>query len=71
PWGGCRVPELWKISSRDEAGEWREVTGADRYATRKGVANTVNFDPVETSAVKLEVKQPAEYSSGLFEWSVK
>ena len=71
PWGGCRVPESWKISYRDEAGEWQEVTGADRYATRKGVANTVNFDPVETSALKLEVKQPAEYSSGLFEWSVK
>ena len=71
PWGGCRVPKSWKIYYRDSQGQWQPVTGADNYGTVKGAANTVNFDPVKTSAVKLEVTQPAEYSSGLFEWEVK
>lgn len=71
PWGGCRVPKSWKIYYRDSQGQWQPITGADNYGTVKGAANTVNFDPVKTSAVKLEVTQPDEYSSGLFEWEVK
>jgi len=71
PWGGCRVPKSWKLYYKDPAGEWAEVTGADHYPTKKGVANTVNFDPVETTAVKLEVVLPDDNSAGLYEWSVK
>ena len=32
--------------------------------------STVRFDPVKTRALKLEVKQPANYSSGIYEWEV-
>ncbi len=71
PWGGCRVPKYWKIYYKNEAGEWTEVTGADNYGTERGAANTVNFDPVTTKAVKLEVRQPDDNSAGLFEWEVK
>lgn len=71
PWGGCRVPASWKIYYRDANGAWKPVTNADLYGKEKGTPNTVNFDPVETKAVKLEVTQPAEYSSGVFEWSIK
>lgn len=71
PWGGCRIPDAWRIYYRNDAGEWTEVEDADRYTTRKGVANEVNFKPVKTKAVKLEIDQPAAYSSGLFEWEIK
>lgn len=71
PWGGCRVPKYWKVYYMDEAGEWQEVTGADNYGVEKGCANTVNFDPVTTKAVKLEVRQPDDNSAGLFEWEVR
>ncbi len=71
PWGGCRVPKAWSIYYKDAQGDWQPVTGAGNYGTEKGVANTVNFDPVKTQAVKLEVVQPAGYSSGLFEWEIK
>ena len=71
PWGGCRVPKYWKIYYMDEAGQWQEVTGADKYGVEKGCANTVNFDPVKTKAVKLEVRQPDNHSAGLFEWEVR
>ena len=50
---------------------WKEVPGADAYPCKRGVACIVNFDPVKTKAVKLELKQPETHSCGLFEWSVK
>ena len=71
PWGGCRVPQSWKVYWRDQNGNWQPVANPDNYTVEKGVANTVNFDPVQTTAVKLEVVQPADNSSGLFEWEVK
>ncbi len=71
PWGGCRVPKSWRILYKDDAGEWVPVSGADRYPTVKGEACTVNFTPVETTAVRLEVTLPEDNASGLFEWSVK
>lgn len=71
PWGGCRVPKSWKIYYKDGQGQWQPVTGADNYGTQKGSANIVNFDPVTTKALKLEVVLPDDNSAGLFEWSVK
>lgn len=71
PWGGCRVPQSWKLYYKDAAGEWQAVRGADRYGVDKGQPNTVNFDPVKTKAVKLEVAQPSGHASGLFEWEVR
>ena len=71
PWGGCRVPQSWRILYQDAQGKWQPVSGADQYPTDKGTACTVNFDPVNTKALRLEVKLPVDNSAGLFEWSVK
>ena len=71
PWGGCRVPKAWKIYYKDNSGEWQEVKNPTGYGTVKGAPNIVNFDPVTTSALKLEIVQPEQHSCGVFEWSVK
>lgn len=71
PWGGCRVPKAWRLFYRDNAGEWQPVEGADRYPTTKGSACTVNFDPVTTSALRMEIDLPDDNSTGIFEWEVK
>ena len=71
PWGGCRVPKKWQLYYQDDNQQWQPVPNPDSYGTAKGCANIVNFDPVRTKALKLEVQQPDEYSSGLFEWEVK
>ena len=71
PWGGCRVPASWKLYYRNDSGEWVPVKNPSEYGVVKGAANTVNFDPVKTTAVKLEIQQPKEFSCGVFEWSVK
>lgn len=71
PWGGCRVPASWKIYFKNESGEWIAVNNPSEYGVVKGAPNTVNFDPVKTTSVKLEIQQPKEFSCGVFEWSVK
>ena len=71
PWGGCRVPKSWRILYQDEQGQWQPVEGVDGYPTARGAACTVNFNPVKTKSLRLEVTQPDDFSSGLFEWIVK
>ncbi len=71
PWGGCRVPTAWKLYYKTDAGEWAEVKNPSDYSCDKGSACTVNFDPIKTTAMKLEIVQPEEHSCGIFEWSVK
>ncbi|MBQ2968969.1 MAG: glycoside hydrolase family 127 protein [Bacteroidaceae bacterium] len=71
PWGGCRVPDSWKIYYRDAAGEWQPVEEPDSYPVGKGEPCTVNFKPVKTTALKLEVTMNHRLSAGVFEWIVK
>ena len=71
PWGGCRVPKSWRILYQDAQGQWQPVSGADAYPTTKGAACTVNFTPVKTRALRLEVTLPDDNSAGVFEWIVK
>ena len=71
PWGGCDVPKSWRILYLNAAGDWLPVDGADNYPSYPGTASTVNFTPVKTKAVRLEVTLPDNDSAGLFEWSVR
>lgn len=71
PWGGCRVPKAWKLYYKDNAGNWQPVVNPDKYGTERGIANTVNFDPVSTTAVKVEIQLPDDNAAGLYEWEVK
>ncbi|NQU54981.1 MAG: hypothetical protein HQ522_20875, partial [Bacteroidetes bacterium] len=52
-------------------GEWIPVENKEAYPKVKGIANTVSFVPVKTSAVKIEIVLPKEYAAGIFEWTVE
>ena len=71
PWGGCRVPKSWKIYYKDAAGAWTPVQNLNNYGVKKGDPNIVDFEPVKTKAVKLEVVLPEKNASGIYEWEVK
>ena len=71
PWGGCRVPRAWRILYQDGQGQWQPVSGADGYPVEKGAPCTVNFNPVKTRALRLEVTLPEKHSAGVFEWIVR
>lgn len=70
PWGGCRVPLSWKLYYKKD-GEWVVVKNTSRYEIAKDKYNTVKFDPVTTSAMKLELQLPVDNSAGMHEWIVK
>ena len=71
PWQGCKVPDSWKLYYKDAQGQWQPVKNPDGYPVAKGAPCTVNFDPVKTSALKLEVVINKDKSAGVFEWSVR
>lgn len=71
PWGGCRIPQSWKISYKNSKGEWEPVKNTTAYEIAKDKYNTVKFEPVTTTALKLELQQPVDNSAGIHEWIVK
>lgn len=70
PWGGCRVPQTWKVYYKSARGSWAPVKVIGDYEVTKDQVNTVHFTPVTTSALKLEVVLPAKHATGIYEWSV-
>jgi DUF1680 family protein len=71
PWGGCRVPQSWKIYYKDNDGAWVPVENTVPYGVEKGLGNEVQFKPVTTKALKLEVQLPEKNASGIYEWQVE
>jgi DUF1680 family protein len=79
PDGGCRVPDEWEIQYK-AGNTWKPVkivleTGlrpvSTSYPVTKDEWDSVKFEPVKASAVKLRVKLNKEFSSGLYEWIVE
>ncbi|MFV0290254.1 MAG: glycoside hydrolase family 127 protein [Mangrovibacterium sp.] len=68
PWGGCRIPEWYKIYYKDVNGEWILVENTAPYEVKKGTANELFFQPVKTTAIKMEIKLPERLATGIFEW---
>lgn len=70
PWGGCRIPRSWRLLVLDESGQWVPVETSAVYPSVKDAPCRIDFDPVETRAVRLEVDLQPNQSGGVFEWTV-
>ncbi|EHQ26594.1 hypothetical protein BDD43_0604 [Mucilaginibacter gracilis] len=70
PWGGCRVPVSYKILYLKD-GQWIPVKNTSPYTVSKDTFNTVTFEPVNTTALKMEIQLPVDNSTGIHEWAVK
>ncbi|MFZ5519009.1 MAG: glycoside hydrolase family 127 protein [Candidatus Zhuqueibacterota bacterium] len=68
--GGCRTPQSWRLLFQSGR-EWKEVTNASGFGVAKDRYNRATFDPIETKAVRLEVRLQPEFSAGVLEWRVK
>src|SRR5690606_28145154 len=69
--GECRVPESWRLLYRD-GDAWRPVeavTGG--YGTGRDQYNRVEFSPVSTAALRIEITLQGRYSGGVLEWRVE
>lgn len=70
PRGACRVPEKWKLFYWT-SGKWNEVKATSKYNVEKDGWNELSFEPVTTSAIRLEIVFPGDFSGGVHEWDVK
>jgi hypothetical protein len=52
-------------------GKWVAVKNSSSYEIVKDRYNNVKFEPVTTTAMRLEIQLPVEYAAGVHEWSVK
>lgn len=70
PWGGCRIPKSWRLLVLDNTGNWLPVKASGSYPVAKDTPCRIDFEPVETRAVRLEVSLQPGHSTGVFEWLV-
>lgn len=70
PFGGCRIPASYKIFYKQN-NQWIEVKPTAPYSIAKDQYNTVQFAPVSTTALRMEVQLPVDNSAGIHEWIVK
>jgi uncharacterized protein len=70
PWGGCRIPLSWKLYYKKE-GEWVPVKNTSSYTITKDNYDTLQFEAVTTTALKLEIQLPVDNATGIHEWIVK
>ncbi|MEO6434283.1 MAG: glycoside hydrolase family 127 protein, partial [Tepidisphaeraceae bacterium] len=70
PGGGCKTPASWKLLYK-VGNEWKpvEVTSGD-YDTAKDCFHRVEFKPVTTPALRVEVQLQEGFSAGVMEWRV-
>lgn len=67
--GECRVPKSWRVLYKD-GDEWKPVSDTSG-GVEKDKLNSINFTPVTTTALKLEVTLQEGWSTGIYEWTVK
>jgi DUF1680 family protein len=65
--GACRLPESWKVLYRDTAGSFKPVKAGTPYGLKKDCFNKVDFDPVKTDAIKIEITLQKDWSAGVQE----
>jgi hypothetical protein len=77
PDGGCRIPDEWEIQYK-AGNTWKPVKIVDTglrpvsgYPVTKDGWDSVEFDPVKASAMKIRVKLNKEFSAGIYEWIVE
>jgi DUF1680 family protein len=67
--GECRVPKGWRILYKDGE-EWKPVAARGKYDVAKDRWCEVNFEPVTTTALRLEVQMQDKWAAGVHEWRV-
>lgn len=61
----CRLPESWILFYK-ENGLWKPVSNREPYPVEKNKFNTVTFEPVMTTAVRIEIEpQNILYKAGM------
>jgi len=70
PEGGCRIPDEWEILYLKD-NVWTPVRGRNPYRVTMNGWDSLMFDPVIASSVKIKVKLNKNFSAGIYEWIVE
>ena len=68
--GSCRAPKAWRILYRD-GDAWKPVQAALTPGTVLNRYNAVDFAPVETKSLRLELDLQPEFTAGIIGWRIK
>jgi uncharacterized protein len=68
--GAVRVPASWRLLYKD-GDHWKPVSGTGLFGVEKDRFNKVAFQPVTTTALRVEVTMQPNFSAGLQKWRVK
>jgi len=63
--GECRIPKSWTLSYRD-GNFWKPLKTVD--TTKKDAYDTVKFETVETTGLRLDIQLQDGFSGGILEW---
>ena len=65
----CKLPKSWRVLYRD--GEsWKEVHSSGAYPLSADRFNTVEFQPISTTALRIEAQLQDGATAGLFLWGL-
>ncbi|MGL4942303.1 MAG: glycoside hydrolase family 127 protein [Thermoguttaceae bacterium] len=67
--GGCRVPKSWTLLYK-RGDDWVPVKTHDDFSTAKDRWNNVDFEPVETTGIRIEVVLQENFSGGVLGWNI-
>ena len=70
PDGGCRIPDSWEILYLN-GNIWESVSAKTPYKVTKDGWDSLLFNPVKTTALKIKVKLNKDFASGIYEWIVE
>jgi len=66
----CRVPQSWRLLYKDGA-QWKPVANPSAYGAAMDRYNRLTFEPVRTTALRIEVQLQPEWSGGILQWKVE
>ncbi|MHC4241366.1 MAG: discoidin domain-containing protein, partial [Planctomycetota bacterium] len=69
--GQCSVPKSWKVLYRNAKGNFKPVKNSSPYLIKKDTFNEVNFKPVKTTGIKIEIMLKDKQSAGVQEVIIK
>lgn len=65
----CKLPKKWRVLYRD--GEnWKEVSATNSFPVDADRFNDAEFQPVTTSALRIEAQLDDHATAGIFQWRI-
>ena len=68
--GGIRPPASWRIYYKD-GNDWKPVSNGIGYGVELNQYNEVNFDPVKTTEIKIDIQFAQDRCASLIRWRVE